>query len=131
MNKYFLIAVVIIVAIVLIFFVVMLAYGTKNSNSSNTNSTNSGYNYVQSGRGLWDSNINPVQCSETVYNGYCIIPATQAQSLCNSKPECTGYVVNDGVWVGHPGTAYAQLLSTEPVNNGGWQDAIYYKKIKN
>lgn len=78
------------------------------------------------------SNVIPtdtLMCTQTTVSNYCIVPGSQADSVCSSITNCIGYILADGAWIGQRGTPYAQLVSTTPMYvDANCQGGIFFQK---
>lgn len=91
--------------------------------------SNKQYNYmeVKYDTNIWDSApYNKYTCVNTKVTGYCIIPETDAERVCNLDDKCKGYLKFP---VNNPNSGNVQLLTDEPVENKFSGVNIFYKKV--
>lgn len=108
----------IIVAVISVILILLIAFFTL------------GQSYVVHTGRMWDSNVNPYVCPQSLVGGFCILPEEEARVRCSADPGCTGYLVANG-WSGDlkPSVRYGQLLNKPPIPvTNLTQDVLYYSK---
>jgi len=80
--------------------------------------------YVPTISGVWaQESKGQYTCPTSVQSGWCIVPLSTAQSVCNSDPKCIGYV-QDAYSIS---TNTVQLTSVPPVSNSTANGTFYAK----
>jgi len=81
--------------------------------------------YPAAWSGVWVAeSYNQYTCPQTITQGYCVVPKSQAENVCNADPKCLGFVQN-AYGIAHGNTAQLTRMKIVPNSTA---NGIFYMK---